>query len=540
MKKSGLLTAVLCICLGAAMGCEGEKDNKKNSSLLGALTSETGGGGETILPEGPASVTATDGTHTDRVGINWETVEGAVSYKVYRSETNTGPFESIGAVPASDLNKAVIQIAASVSSVTGIKSDIATPGTGSPQAVFQSDVDLNVQNEIFGIPTYRGVMVLGGFTCKIRIIIGDSINTVVEFSGHTLGSYYTQDEVVDMINAAVGKTVCYPVDDGDKKYVKIVSTEGRITLENANDPLIYIPLKHLLKKDAASGDVITAEPVPVDDGDDDPPVPQPQPVYYFTDSTVVTGTHYYYAVTAVMEDGTESNYSPVDEGFALDASAPGKVNGVSATDGTYPDRVTVTWQAVDKATLYRVFRINCKKVTVQVGGDIAGTSFDDTTVPAGEFNYKVIPFSGTVEGVSSDPVKGYRAVTDEEFFAEFMYSINYTSKRLKHFGALGEDTITAENSSGTCHYKASMNGVADITYVDYCDLYMTLNGSQHTVITDLMSQNGILKDCKINVTGVYTGYVRYDLVIKGGKPGGGYYYVSQNGGPETRIPYNNQ
>lgn len=108
-------------------------------------------------------------------------------------------------------------------------------------------------------------------------------------------------------------------------------------------------------------------------------------------------------------------------------------------------------------------------------------------------------------------------------------------------GSLGSQTITAINSAGTCVYTASggLSG-ADIliTYSDYCDLYMTMNGTQHTVINDVFSQNGTLTGCQIDVTGVYTGYVRYNLIISGGKPAGGYYYVSQDGGAETQIPYN--
>ncbi|MBP7738673.1 MAG: hypothetical protein KA369_22045 [Spirochaetes bacterium] len=543
MKKSVLLTVLLCACLGAALGCEQGGDNsKKNSSLLGLLTGDSGIGGASI--DAPASVTATDGVHSDKIGITWEVVDGAAGYKVYRSDTKDGTFTSIGTVLAADL--AATQVS-SKKSIVAVKPLYSSDSTATTQAVFQSDVDLGAADWFGNI----GVYIIGLSTCKIHIVIGDSIDTVVEFSGHTWGSFYTQDEVVDLINAAVGTTVCYAVDDGDAKYVKIVSTGGAITLENDNDPLIYVPLKHLLKSDATKSTVITVEPVVVDDGEDDGDDGSgagdggstEQSGYCFTDTDITVGTHYFYAVTAIDQNDAESVYSAVDEGFSADPNAPGKVTGVTASDGSYADRVSIAWTAVDRATKYRVFRTDWNNASVQVGGDITGTSCEDTGVPAGAFKYKVVPFADTLEGVHSDPDQGYRSVTDHEFFTEFMTSINYTSKRLTKMGSLGNQTITDINGGGTCVYTASggLSG-ADIliAYTDYCDLYMTMNGSQHTVITDVLSQNGTLSGCQIDVAGVYTGYVRYDLVIKSGKPAGGYYYVSQNGGAETQIPYNYQ
>ncbi len=550
MKKSGLLTVVLCACLAAALGCESGGDNgKKNSSLLGLLAGDSGSGAATI--GAPASVTATDGAHSDRIGITWDVVEGAAGYNVYRSDTENGTFTSIGTVPATDL--AAPAQASSRRSIAAGNPLYSTGSTTTTEAVFQSDVDLGA-TDWFG---NTGVFIAGLSSCKIHIVIGDSIDTVVEFSGHTWGSFYTRDEVVNLINIAAGTTVCYAVNDGDAKYVKIVSTEGAITLENANAPLFYVPLKHLLKSDATKSTVITVEPVAVDDGDDDGDGgdggsgtgdggSSDQSGYYFTDTDIVVGTHYFYAVTAIDQSGAESVHSPVDEGFAVDPNAPAKVTGVTASDGAYADRVSITWTAVDRATKYKVFRTDWTKATVQVGGDITGTSCEDAGVPAGAFKYKVVPFADTLEGIHSDPDQGYRSVTNEEFFREFMASIAVTNKRLTKMhqsglGALGTETIKAVNSDGICVYTASggFSGAdVRITYTDYCDLYMTMNGTQHTVITNVSNQSGTLNGCQIDVTGVYTGYVRYDLIISGGKPAGGYYYVSQNGGAETQIPYN--
>jgi len=40
----------------------------------------------------------------------------------------------------------------------------------------------------------------------------------------------------------------------------------------------------------------------------------------------------------------------------------------------------------------------------------------------------------------------------------------------------------------------------------------------------------------VNISGIYNGYVRYDLVITKKVASGGKYYVSQDEGPESQFP----
>ena len=71
----------------------------------------------------------------------------------------------------------------------------------------------------------------------------------------------------------------------------------------------------------------------------------------FDDTTAVAGTTYYYWVKAGNSSGC-SGYSSNDTGYRA-ISAP---SGVSASDGIYPDKVTVAWNASSGATYYQVFR----------------------------------------------------------------------------------------------------------------------------------------------------------------------------------------
>jgi hypothetical protein len=87
-------------------------------------------------------------------------------------------------------------------------------------------------------------------------------------------------------------------------------------------------------------------------------------------------------------------------------------------------------------------------------------------------------------------------------------------------------------------YKATadifnMTGRATITFTNFCDLYLVLNGTQ--VLDADLSMNGTITG-QLNLSGIYNGYIRFDVSITGGSATGGYYYVSQNGGAETALP----
>ena len=557
MKKLGIILLFSGFCLSLLAGCFDEgKNNTKNGLLLGSASTlvsgsapGSGSGDKSIAP--PSTVDATDGLYTDSIGINWKSVSDATGYAVYRSETKGGPFDKLSSMDTAEYTAGMQTGGATAPA----KSASVTTTAALPQAVFQSDVDLS------GLMFDIGLYVLAWQTPKIRIQIGTAVNAIVEFPGGWLGTFYKQSDVVSKINAAVGKTVCYPVDSNGKKYVKIVTSDGAIVISNANTTLSYIPVQYFLKSDAVDTTMITVNLPPVDNGGGTgggdtggggtgggstgggSTPSTPAVTYNFVDKSVTRGKHYYYVVTSVDAGGLESDYSAVDEGFAVSSDAPAMVANMKASDGASLSSVTLTWDAVPGASYYHVFRSD-GKTSVQVGGDITGTAFEDTTVPAGLFSYKVGAYNAKAEGPYSDPDAGYRKITDEEFYVEYARSMDYSLNRLQIMkrsgtGKLGTETIQAENSGGTCVYNAGMQGfgaLVTITFTDFCDLYMTFNGTQST--TADMSANGSLKDSTITVTGLYNGYVRYDIVIAGGAPGGGNYYVSQNGGAETTIPWN--
>jgi fibronectin type 3 domain-containing protein len=105
----------------------------------------------------------------------------------------------------------------------------------------------------------------------------------------------------------------------------------------------------------------------------------------YDDTTVTPGTTYYYWVKAAASSSgsNASGYSEYDSGFArfviLPLSPPA---GVSASDGSFKDKVQITWNAVSGASHYQVYRaLYSSGLGISaISGWQIGTSYDDKSV----------------------------------------------------------------------------------------------------------------------------------------------------------------
>ena len=105
---------------------------------------------------------------------------------------------------------------------------------------------------------------------------------------------------------------------------------------------------------------------------------------YRDDTSVTPGTTYYYKVKA-YNNGQYSSYSGYDSGWR---GIP--VPTVSATDGTYTDRIRISWNSVSGATRYYVYRSTSSSGTYSSLGYVTGLYKDDTSVtPGTTYYYKV-------------------------------------------------------------------------------------------------------------------------------------------------------
>jgi fibronectin type 3 domain-containing protein len=101
----------------------------------------------------------------------------------------------------------------------------------------------------------------------------------------------------------------------------------------------------------------------------------------FSDSSVTPGTTYFYWVTANNACGN-SAFSASDSGFAQ-ANTIAAPTGVTATDGTLCNSVSVSWNAVGGASSYTIWRntVNNSGSATQIG-TASASPFSDTTALA--------------------------------------------------------------------------------------------------------------------------------------------------------------
>jgi C1A family cysteine protease len=114
----------------------------------------------------------------------------------------------------------------------------------------------------------------------------------------------------------------------------------------------------------------------------------------YDDTTASVMINYYYYVSASNSYGT-SGFSTYNKGYRSDGR-PSAPTNVSASDGTYLDKVQVTWTASPWATSYTVYRATSKWGTKTVLGTTPGTTYDDTTASVGKTYYYYIMASNSI------------------------------------------------------------------------------------------------------------------------------------------------
>ena len=107
----------------------------------------------------------------------------------------------------------------------------------------------------------------------------------------------------------------------------------------------------------------------------------------YADTTVSIGQTYYYWTKARNVSGAGS-FSASDSGFAY-VAAPAAPSGVTASDGTYPDGIRVSWLAAAGALSYEIWRNTSDSsgsaTLIAVGVD--GTEYDDTGTTSDQVYY---------------------------------------------------------------------------------------------------------------------------------------------------------
>jgi C1A family cysteine protease len=120
-------------------------------------------------------------------------------------------------------------------------------------------------------------------------------------------------------------------------------------------------------------------------------------------------TSHSFRVKARNSDGVETAWISLGSRSTSACPVPSSPTNVQASDGTFPDRVQVTWTASAGATSYTVYRTASTLGIKQALGSTPDTAFDDTTALARKTYYYWVKASGNY-GTSSFSANdaGYR------------------------------------------------------------------------------------------------------------------------------------
>ncbi len=232
---------------------------------------------------------------------------------------------------------------------------------------------------------------------------------------------------------------------------------------------------------------------------------------------------------------------------------------VTVSNGEFDNKVNIYWVGIPEAEFYSVERsfdtpycsVLGKTVPVQTNVLVPATkttNHTDDTIPYGMYTYTIKAFKTNqnaqpieIAVISEASGSGYRQVSDHEFFLSYQRTIDSSLPRINSMGKLNAKGEKMDGwRDGFLTYQTGnvfkRPFLITITYNNFADQNLTLNGTYETQIGNLVTQSGVTVGT-IDVTGIYNGTVVMDLIIKKGKAAGGNYKVKQGDGEEVLIAW---
>jgi fibronectin type 3 domain-containing protein len=349
------------------------------------------------VPLPPSGVSATDGQYTDKVVVTWNSVSGATQYQVYRSESQEGaniivcPWQ--GATNCDDVTASgnityYYRVKAKNISGEGDYSSFdtgytscssqAVPGGVSASDGTYSDKVEVTWNSVAGATQYQVYRSESSGGAKTVICVWQAGTTCDDTTAVTGITYYYKVKAKNNCRSESD----YSSSDTGFRCPSQAAPGGISASDGTYSDKIRVTW--ISVTGATEYQVYREEPF---GGGTTEVICSWQGATSCDDMTASGGITYYYWLKAKNSCGSESDFSTYNTGYTSCPSqaAPG---GLSASDGTYPDKVEVTWNSVAGATQYQAYRSESSggaKTVICVWQ--AGTICNDTTAVTGTMYY---------------------------------------------------------------------------------------------------------------------------------------------------------
>ena len=365
----------------------------------------------------PATISATDGDHSDKVTVTWAASTNAASYQIFRgSTTNSG--DAFLLTETSNLTYEDTSIALDTIAYYFVRAK-----NGSTFSDFTSAEPGHRTYPVPSVPT--NVTATDG-TVSNRIDVSWSASAdatgyyiyraTSDSSGSAIQIDSTSSTTYSDTTASAGTTYYY--------FVKAYNPSNESDFSASDSGIWNLPPPPVPTNVSATDGVFSdkvgifwGESTNADgyriyrsvsDSSDGASLLATSPLTSYADTTATPGVTYYYFVKA-YRGATESDFSLSDAGF-IRPPAPATPTSLSASDGSSTDHVTITWQQANYATGYRVFRSQTNDASgASEIADVTGLTHNDTTaVPNVTYYYFVEAYNGTGTSARSSGESGFR------------------------------------------------------------------------------------------------------------------------------------
>ena len=347
-------------------------------------------------PPSAPGVSATDGAYSDKVGITWNSTAGATSYEVYRAESYMGNKVKLKTtsntqyddklIPCGDSYYYWIKAKNSFGTSNFFYSDLGyriCPAPSPPTNISASDGDykdlIRVSwkkvDEAAAYDIYRSTSANGA-----KILIDSVQNlTYEDTTAECSADYYYWVKATnstgesDYSKFANGNLSCENSSSEKNNSVSIGKLSAPTSLSASDGTFVHkIQLKWNTSSGASSYDIYRSQ----QECDEKIKIGSTSS-NVFDDKSVPNRSIYYYWVKA-KNSNSESEYSLHDTGHLM--RIPNPPTGISASDGKYLDKILITWNALNIATSYEVYRADWSGAEKRKVGSTSSNRLYDASV----------------------------------------------------------------------------------------------------------------------------------------------------------------